>query len=107
MVNTWRPESTSDPQPLGASLDRLAAGLGAGSARGLHALYERWEDIVGAAAAAHATPVGVRRGRLLVEVDHPAWITGLTHVEAALLRRVADVAGPDIVHGIELRVRRS
>jgi predicted nucleic acid-binding Zn ribbon protein len=104
-MSTWRPEASAEPQPLGASLDRLAARLGAGSARGLGALYERWEDIVGTAAAAHASPVGVRRGRLLVEVDHPAWGTSLAHLEATLLRRVAEVAGPDLVTGIEVRVR--
>ena len=104
-MSTWRPERSSDPQPLGASLDRVAGRLGAGSARGLGALYDRWDDIVGAAAAAHAIPAGLRRGRLVVEVDHPAWATSLAHLESTLLRRVADVAGADLVTGIELRVR--
>jgi predicted nucleic acid-binding Zn ribbon protein len=104
-VSTWRPDGSQDPQPIGASLDRVAARLGAGSALGLGALYERWEDIVGAPAAAHATPAGVRRGRLVVEVDHPAWATSLAHLEATLLRRVAEVAGPGVVQGIVVRVR--
>lgn len=104
-MSTWRPQRSDEPQPIGASLDSVAARLGAGSARGLGALYERWDDIVGAAAAAHAAPAGLRRGRLLVEVDHPAWATSLTHFEGALLRRVAEVAGPGLVKGIEVRVR--
>jgi len=104
-VSTWRPEQSHEPQPLGASLDRVAARLGAGSALGLGALYERWEEIVGAAAAAHAAPGGLRHGRLVVEVDHPAWATSLAHLEASLLQRVAEVAGPDLVTAIELRVR--
>jgi len=104
-VSTWRSEQTHEPQPLAASLDRVAARLGAGSALGLGALYERWEEIVGPATAAHATPGGLRQGRLLVEVDHPAWATSLAHLEATLLRRVAEVAGPDLVQGIEVRVR--
>jgi len=103
-VSSWRPDLPDDPQRIGASLDRVAAGLGAGSARGLGTLYDQWEAIVGAAAAAHARPVGLRGGRLVVEVDHPAWATGLAHLEATLLRRLAEVAGP-VVQGIDLRVR--
>lgn len=83
----------------------MATRLGAGSARGLGSLYDRWDDIVGAPAAAHAIPAGLRLGRLVVEVDHPAWATSLAHLEATLLRRIADVAGPNLVRGIELRVR--
>lgn len=94
-----------DPQPLGASLDSVAARLGAGSARGLGTLYDRWDEIIGVAAAAHAVPAGLRRGRLVVEVDHPAWATSLSHLQAPLLRRIAEVAGPGLVKGIELRVR--
>ena len=104
-MSTWRPEEPNEPQSIGASLDSLAARLGAGSARGLGALYEQWEVIIGAAAAAHAVPAGLRRGRLVIEVDHPAWATSLAHLEAALLRRVAEVAGPGLVKGIDLRVR--
>ena len=104
-MSTWRPERSHEPQPIGGSLDSVAARLGAGSARGLGALYERWEDIVGRPAAAHATPGGLRQGRLVVEVDHPAWATSLAHLEATLLRRIAEVAGPDLVRGVELRVR--
>lgn len=83
----------------------MAARLGAGSARGLGSLYERWEEIIGAGAVQHATPAGLRRGRLVIEVDHPAWATSLTHLEAKLLGRIAEVAGPGLVKGIELRVR--
>ncbi len=104
-MSSWRPEREHEPQPIGASLDVVAARLGAGSARGLGSLYDRWDDIVGAAAAAHATPAGLRKGRLVIEVDHPAWATSLAHLEATLLRRVADVAGPGLVQGVDVRVR--
>ncbi len=106
-MSTWRAEAPQEPQPIGASLDRVAARLGAGSALGLGALYERWEDIVGAPAAAHARPAGLRGGRLVVEVDHPAWATSLAHLEATVLGRISEVAGAGLVNGIELRVRPS
>lgn len=104
-MSTWRAERSYEPQALGSTLDTVAARLGAGSARGLGTLYERWEEIVGAPAAAHATPGGLHQGRLVVEVDHAAWATSLAHLEATLLRRVAEVAGTGLVAGIEFRVR--
>ncbi len=104
-MSTWRPDRPQDPQAIAASLDTVAARLGAGSARGLGTLYDRWEDIVGGPAAAHATPAGLRQGRLVVEVDHPAWATSLAHLEATILQRITEVAGPGLVQGIELRVR--
>lgn len=104
-MSTWRSDGEAEPQLIGASLDRVAARLGGGSARGLGALYESWADIVGAAAAAHARPGALRRGRLVVEVDHAAWATSLAHLEGTLLRRAAEVAGADVVHAIDWRVR--
>jgi len=104
-VSTWRADSESEPQPIGSALDAVAARLGAGSAKGLGSLYERWEDIVGAAAADHARPGALREGRLVVEVDHPAWATSIAHLEATLLRRAGEVAGRGVVRAIEVRVR--
>ena len=104
-MSTWRSDGESGPQALGVSLDRVAARLGGGSARGLGALYDRWEEIIGVAAAAHARPGALRRGRLVVEVDHPAWATSLAHLEGTLLRRAAEVAGPGVVEAVDWRVR--
>ncbi len=105
MVTTWRADSESEPQRIGPSLDRVAAKLGAGTARGLGALYERWEEVVGAAAAAHTSPGALRGGRLVIQVDHPAWATSLAHLEATLRRHLDAVAGPGVVRAVEVRVR--
>lgn len=104
-MSSWRADVDREPQRLGSALDSVAARLGAGSAQGLGALYERWEDVVGPAAAGHARPGGLRQGRLVVEVDHPAWAASLRHLEATLLRRAAEVAGPGVVRAVEVRVR--
>lgn len=105
-MSTWRADSDSEPQPIGPSLDRVAANLGAGTALGLGALYERWADVVGSAAAAHTRPGALRQGRLVVEVDHPAWATSLAHLEATVLRRLDEVAGVGVVTAVDVRVRR-
>ena len=104
-MSTWRAEADAEPQRVGASLDSVAARLGGGSAQGLAALYERWEAIVGAAAAGHARPGALRHGRLVIEVDHPAWATSLAHLEATILRRAAEVVGAGVVRGVQVRVR--
>ena len=104
-MSTWRADSESEPQRVGAALDSVAARLGGGSARGMAALYERWEEIVGAAAAVHARPGALRQGRLVVEVDHPAWATSLAHLETTIVRRAGEVAGPGVVRAVDVRVR--
>ena len=104
-MSTWRGDRDPEPQAIRRVLDSVAAGLGGGSAMGMAGLYDRWEDVVGAAAADPCRPGPLRPGRLVVEVDHPAWATSLTHLEATLVRRAADVAGPGVVRAIEVRVR--
>ena len=104
-VSTWRADSESEPQRVGSALDAVAARLGGGTARGMTALYQRWEDVLGAAAAVHARPGPLRQGRLVVEVDHPAWATSLAHLEGTIVRRAAEVAGPGVVRGVDVRIR--
>ena len=104
-MSTWRADGDAEPQRVGATLDSVAARLGGGSAQGLAALYGRWEDIVGSAAAGHARPGALRHGRLVIEVDHPAWATSLAHLEATILRRAAEVVGAGVVRVVEVRVR--
>ena len=64
-----------------------------------------WDEVVGAAVAAHARPVGVDDGRLLVVVDHPGWATQLRFLSATILQRLGTVAGADVVRSIDVRVR--
>ena len=71
---------------------------GAG-AQATHSLFGRWPEVVGEAVAAHATPVKIERGRLLVNVDEPGWATQLRYLEADLIGRLAaagiEVSGID------------
>jgi predicted nucleic acid-binding Zn ribbon protein len=68
-------------------------------------VFARWEDAVGPQVAAHARPVKLAEGRLLVEVDEPGWATQLRFLEVDLLARIAACAGPG-VDAIDLRVKR-
>ena len=104
-MSTWRSDADGEPQRVGAALDSVAARLGGGSARGMAALYERWEEIVGSAAAGHSRPGPLRQGRLVLDVDHPAWATSLAHLEATIVRRAAEVVGAGVVRGVDVRIR--
>ena len=74
-------------------------------ARSLAGVFGRWDEAVGAQVAAHARPVSLIDGCLLVDVDHPTWATQLRFLESELLERLREVAGVDEVDRIELRVR--
>jgi predicted nucleic acid-binding Zn ribbon protein len=67
-------------------------------------VFSRWEEAVGAGVAAHARPVSLNDGVLVVAVDQPGWATQLRYLSADLLLRLADVAGEGVVRRIEIRV---
>jgi predicted nucleic acid-binding Zn ribbon protein len=93
------------PVPLGEGLDRTLRALGLPAAAAVGAVFGRWEEMVGERVAAHATPVSLDGGRLVVAVDEPGWATQLRYLEADLVRRVAAVAGEGVVTRIDVRVR--
>jgi predicted nucleic acid-binding Zn ribbon protein len=102
--STWVADGAREPQRLGASLDRVARRFGARSAGGMTNVFARWPEIVGAAAAAHATPVRLSGTTLHVQVDHAAWATQLAHLEATVLGRLDEVAGAGVVTAVRYRV---
>lgn len=78
--------------------------MGAPRAAALVLVFSRWESIAGPALAAHSWPLSVTRKALVVAVDGPGWATSLRALSAQLLRRVEEVAGPDVAERIEVRV---
>jgi len=96
-----------DPRPLKASLDRVARSLGGPDSGSLSGLFGRWADIVGSDLAAHARPLSLSAGVLVVAVTEPAWATQLTYLEAELLGRFREALGEGVVAHVEVRLRRS
>jgi predicted nucleic acid-binding Zn ribbon protein len=96
----WR----SQPRPVSDSLEGLARRLGAPTAGALGAVFRQWEDAVGPAVAAHARPVSLADGILVVAVDQPGWATQLRYLANDLLGRLAEVAGEGVVGRIDIRV---
>jgi predicted nucleic acid-binding Zn ribbon protein len=95
-----------DPRPIRASLDRVAKSLGGPDVGALSGLFGRWDDIVGPQLAAHAHPLSLNRGVLVVAVTEPGWATQLTYLEGDLLRRFGEALGEGVVDRVEVRLRR-
>ena len=110
-MSTWRPSSPPpserDPKRVSESLDRIARRLGGPTASVTAAVFSRWEDLVGEDIAAHARPVSLRGGVLILSVDHPAWATQLRFMTAELIERIEAGTGSSEVTTISLRVAGS
>lgn len=107
---TWRPlpgDEPDEPRPVADSIDRLGRSLGAPASGLLTALFGRWPELVGDQVAAHARPVSLVSGVLVLAVDDPAWRTQLVYLERDLLARLEAALGADAVSRIEVRVQPS
>jgi len=104
---TWRPSAQGDDEPrsVADSLRRVARTLGAPEPDVLKVLYSGWSDAVGETVAAHARPVSLRDGVLVVQVEESAWATQLRFLEADILGRLEQSAGMSVAERIEVRVR--
>ena len=95
-----------EPRSIKASLDRVARSLGGPDAGSLSDLFGHWADLVGPQLAAHARPLSLSRGVLVVGVTEPGWATQLTYLESELLGRFRDALGDGVVERVEVRLRR-
>ena len=95
-----------EPQSLKSSLDRVARSLGGPDAGSLSGVFGHWADIVGPQLAAHARPVSLSKGVLVVAVTEPAWDTQLTYLESELVGRFREALGGGVVDRVEVRLRR-
>jgi predicted nucleic acid-binding Zn ribbon protein len=96
-----------EPRSIKASLDRVARSLGGPDASSLSGLFGRWADIVGPQLAAHARPLSLSSGVLVVAVTEPGWATQLTYLEGELLGRFREALGEGVVERVEVRLRRN
>ena len=77
------------PRPVGDSMARLLARLGAPTTPALlEVVFSRWEEVVGAQLSPHVRPLRVDARVLVVVVDHPAWATRARMESGQILARV-------------------
>ncbi|MGN6251405.1 MAG: DUF721 domain-containing protein [Marmoricola sp.] len=92
-----------DPQTLDSSMASFVRDHGWGTELRVHGVFSRWEAIVGADVARHATPESFADGRLAVRAESTAWATQLRLLAADLVRRLNEVLGDGTVERIEVR----
>jgi hypothetical protein len=51
-------------------------------------LFSGWKDLVGEDIASHARATDIRRGALLVEVDHPGWMQIIQMKQSFILKSI-------------------
>jgi predicted nucleic acid-binding Zn ribbon protein len=107
MTSRWRPlpGEGAGPRPVRESLDAFARRLGAPEAGPMAAVFAHWNDIVGESVAAHARPLSLVRGVLVVAVDQPGWATQLRYLATQVIERIGEVAGTGLVERVEVRVQ--
>lgn len=65
-------------------------------------IHPRWLEIAGEEIAAHAEPVRLRGGVLVVRVESGAWATQLRYLTPRLLERAQHVLGADRVKRVQI-----
>lgn len=85
---------------IGGTLRRVLeeAGLAA-PLRGWSAL-EYWPEVVGEAAARRSRAVAFNGGRLIVEVDAPAWAKQLEYLKRTIVARLNARLGDEVIREI-------
>lgn len=93
-------EVPSAASALTRALAQVARSTGSGAALG-----PVWKDVVGDAIAAHARPVELRAGTLLVRCDAPSWQAELASRAPELIGRLAERLGATTVQRLEFERR--
>ena len=100
-------DSDLDPKTesrLGDELNRLLHSLGSPNLDTVSGVFGLWNDLVGDQVAQHVTPIKLDRGRLLIEVDDPAWSTHMKFLERDICTQLSHHTGTTI-SGVDIRVK--
>jgi len=100
------PGAWKDPSHVSDGLERVMKSMGAPSASGLRALFDDWDEIVGASLAAHCRPVSIDAQTLVLAVEDPAWASELQWLSAPLLEAIDEAVGSGVITEVKLRVDR-
>ena len=84
-------------QPVGDVLRRVMQKKLPHGTSDFQTVSEHWNEIAGEVAARHTVPLTLSNRTLIVEVEHPAYLTSVRTktVQGAILARIAEFIGPD------------
>ncbi|MDA3004709.1 MAG: DUF721 domain-containing protein [Actinomycetota bacterium] len=96
--------SEGSESKLGDELNKLLQSLGSPNIDTVSGVFGLWHELVGDQVASHVTPIKLDRGRLLIEVDDPAWSTHMKFLERDICTSLSHHTGTTI-SGIDIRVK--
>ena len=96
--------SEGSESKLSDELNRLLQSLGSPNIDTVAGVFGLWHELVGDQVASHVTPIKLDRGRLLIEVDDPAWSTHMKFLERDICTSLSHHTGTTI-SGIDIRVK--
>ena len=67
-----------------------------------HAVWAKWDAVVGPTLAAHARPRRLQRGILLIAVDSPEWMVELQFLKHDLRQRLNTALGRSVIRDVFL-----
>ncbi len=85
-------------------LDRVVRGMGAPGTDAVDLVFNRWDEVVGAALAGRTRPAGLDGGRLLLVADDPAVVSHVRWLEADLVAKLDELLGAGRGTGVDVRV---
>jgi predicted nucleic acid-binding Zn ribbon protein len=91
-----------DPQTLDDSIDRLVAEHGWQTDLAVHAVFARWDQIVGVEVAQHCTPERYADDELTVRADSTSWATQMRLLASDVVRRLNQELGDGTVRRIQV-----
>ena len=91
-----------DPQTLDAAIDRLVAEHGWQTDIAVHAVFSRWDQIVGVEVAQHCKPERYADDELTVRADSTTWATQMRLLAADVVRRLNAELGDGTVTRIHV-----
>lgn len=91
-----------DPQRLEAAIERLVAEHGWETDVAVHAVFGRWDAIVGATVAAHCRPERYADAELVVRADSTAWATQMRLLAGIVVHRLNSALGDGAVVRIQV-----
>lgn len=94
-----------DPQPLGRALEDLVMRRRwAGRLDGAR-IFDIWDQVAGEEIAAHASPVKLHGGVLVIAAHDAGWATQLKYFTGEIQGRANSLMGPDTVRHIQIVTR--
>jgi predicted nucleic acid-binding Zn ribbon protein len=96
-----------DVPPVVDALDAIRREFRMGAPSEIDALLGSWDDLVGAALAAHSRPQTVRAGVLVVLADAEAWAGQLRYLDQVLVGRIAEELPSVTVREVRVSVARA